>query len=270
MARLAAAALALLSSSSQALVHSQKEGTLDCMCKDWADVYKPENGHNLTCGMGMELFYVMDRMNLGIDTNVRHKVALGKSSHALARTVLASATLNASPPHSSARMARFAAAALALLSSPSQALIHSQRESTLDCMCMDWSDVYKAENGHNVTCGMGMELFYVMERMNLGIDTNVRHKVALGKSTHATASALEQLKGTMAYNRFCTDFFMRSQFNYCVNKRFLMEQHQVKSSKGTWCYVSSKCTLPYILTAVPGTDLAVKQCSEVMDVSLGT
>jgi len=167
-------------------------------------------------------------------------------------------------------MARVAAAALALLSTSSQALIHSQKESTLDCMCRDWADVYKAENNHNVTCGMGMELFYLMDQMNLGIDTNVRHKVALGKSSHATASALEQLKGTAAYGRFCTDFFMRSQFNYCVNKRFLMEQHQVKQSKGTWCYVSSKCTLPYIITQVPGTDLAVKQCSEVMDVSLGT
>eukprot|EP00408_Alexandrium_pacificum_P027804 CAMPEP_0171206100 /NCGR_PEP_ID=MMETSP0790-20130122/26888_1 /TAXON_ID=2925 /ORGANISM="Alexandrium catenella, Strain OF101" /LENGTH=64 /DNA_ID=CAMNT_0011671633 /DNA_START=59 /DNA_END=249 /DNA_ORIENTATION=+ len=64
MARVAAAALALLSSQSQAVLHSQKESTLDCMCMDWADVYNPAHGHNVTCGMGMELFYVMDRMNL--------------------------------------------------------------------------------------------------------------------------------------------------------------------------------------------------------------
>jgi len=174
-----------------------------------------------------------------------------------------------SPATETTRMARLAVAGLAFLLPQSQALIHSQRsegDNLDDCKCLNWADVYK---GHNVTCGAGMELFWAMDSMNSGIDNRVRYKMTLGSASAAASAALQKLKGSEAYASFCTDFFEKASFNYCVNKRFLTEPDKVEISKGTWCYVSNKCRLP-LSSAVPGTDLTAKQCTESLDPSLGS
>lgn len=167
-------------------------------------------------------------------------------------------------------MARLALAAL--LAPLGRALIISQQDDskTRDCLCLDWNEVYKKEKNHNVSCGDGMEFFFLMDTLNVSSERDVHHKVSLGKSNHASQQLLKQLQGSEIYYEFCTNFFNRAHFNYCVNKRYQMTREQVPTSKGTWCYVSNKCELPNMLTPIPGTDLAVKQCSDISDVSLGS
>jgi len=166
-------------------------------------------------------------------------------------------------------MARLAAAAVALLLPRAGAVLLSHRESgsDLSCVCMNWADVYKAKR-HNAPCGSGLELFHVLDQMSLGIPSDVRHKMTLAKSSVMALGGIEWLKShTSAYTEFCNGFFERANFNYCVNKRFMMREEQLATSKGSWCYVSGKCRAA---TPLPGTDLAVKVCNEDTEVSLGT
>mmetsp|Transcript_101472 Transcript_101472/g.227713 ORF Transcript_101472/g.227713 Transcript_101472/m.227713 type:complete len:269 (-) Transcript_101472:81-887(-) len=169
-------------------------------------------------------------------------------------------------------MARIAKAALVLLLPGSEALLVSQSQQAqsedLSCICMNWADVYKESKHHNVTCGQGMELFSTMDAMNVGLEHNVRNKVALAKNHASASQALEKLKSTLVYKEFCTNFFMKANFNYCVNKRFMPKKDDLHLSKGTWCYVSNKCKLPSA-TPIPYTDLSAKLCSRQLDETLG-
>uniref|UniRef100_A0A7S2D928 Uncharacterized protein n=1 Tax=Alexandrium andersonii TaxID=327968 RepID=A0A7S2D928_9DINO len=168
-------------------------------------------------------------------------------------------------------MALLGRATLALLLAGGDALLaHRGQAEDLSCLCLNWADVYKADSGHNVQCGQGMELFSTMDGMNIGLDSHVKNKVALAKSSMTASAALEKLKGTATYKRFCTDFFMKAKFNYCMNKRFMMTAEQVHSSKGSWCYVSSKCKLPApYAVPVEGTNVMAKMCSpQVFDMPL--
>jgi len=165
-------------------------------------------------------------------------------------------------------MALLGRATLALLLAGGDALLaHRGQAEDLSCLCLNWADVYKADSGHNVQCGQGMELFFALDQMHLGLDNNVRNKLLLAKSSAPATMGVETLKQMGVYSEFCEGFFMKANFNYCVNKRFQMKKEEVHTSKGSWCYVSDKCKLPSA-TPVPGTNVAAKLCSPELDMSL--
>jgi len=165
-------------------------------------------------------------------------------------------------------MALLGRATLALLLAGGDALLaHRGQAEDLSCLCLNWADVYKADSGHNVQCGQGMELFFALDQMHLGLDS----RVPVAKTNARANLALEALRrmGTYSvYPEFCEDFFPKANFNYCVNKRFMPKKDDLHLSKGTWCYVSNKCKLPSA-TPIPYTDLSAKLCSRQLDETLG-
>jgi len=164
-------------------------------------------------------------------------------------------------------MALLGRATLALLLAGGDALLaHRGQAEDLSCLCLNWADVYKADSGHNVQCGQGMELFFALDQMHLGLDS----RVPVAKTNARANLALEALRrmGTYSvYPEFCEDFFPKANFNYCVNKRFQPKKEDPDSSKGTWCYASDECKLPSA-TRLPGTNVAVKLCSPELDMAL--
>jgi len=177
-------------------------------------------------------------------------------------------------------MARRVSAALASLcllpkcgalrrDSPAAAQVDASND--LSCVCLNWADVYATRG---VECGQGMELFFMLRNLNTTVHKDDHSTLSIAK-LDKTASALVDgtLKKSSVYQEFCSNFFMKANFNFCMAKHFQATAEEVKHhhspSRGSWCYVDAKCQLPTI-TRIPGTNVAAKRCAVGgLDLSLG-
>eukprot|EP00747_Dinoflagellata_sp_TGD_P064022 gnl/TRDRNA2_/TRDRNA2_153708_c0_seq1.p1 gnl/TRDRNA2_/TRDRNA2_153708_c0~~gnl/TRDRNA2_/TRDRNA2_153708_c0_seq1.p1 ORF type:complete len:592 (-),score=156.87 gnl/TRDRNA2_/TRDRNA2_153708_c0_seq1:67-1842(-) len=130
----------------------------------------------------------------------------------------------------------------------------SSVEANDACTCLSFTEAYS----RGATCGQGFEFYSVL------------------KSPTAVAKddpKLMSLKGnTQANDAYCTFFYQSIQENYCLNvkEKPTMEDFKAGGLDGSsWCYVSSECQQLGLGSAVPGTSLSTKTCTEGEDKLLG-
>lgn len=116
------------------------------------------------------------------------------------------------------------AGAVSLRAEAGQDLVSTKIQQQDDaCACLPWQSVYSQ---HNTRCGDGHEL--------------------------ATFTGL--FVGGDVRTEWCTNFFEKAAFNYCLNEQFGYNPKQ-------WCYVSSRCASATNKTKTGQGDVAMKWCN---------